>query len=68
MKDDTVLKIGPENTIRLRAYVDQKDKKIRKPLLKKLDMLHELYSSNNDAETMSSGYMEIFSRQKFGDL
>ena len=56
MKDDTVLKIGPENTInRLRAYVDQKDKKIRKPLLKKLDLLHELYSSNNDAETMSSG-------------
>ena len=56
MKDDTVLKIGSENTInRLRAYVDQRDKKIRKPLLKKLDLLHELYSSNNDAETMSSG-------------
>ena len=56
MKDDTVLKMGSENTInRLRAYVDQKNKKIRKPLLKKLDLLSELYSSNNGAETMSSG-------------
>ena len=56
MKDDTPLKIGSENTInRLRAYVDQKDGKIRKPLLKKLDLLNELYSSNNGAETMSSG-------------
>ena len=56
MKDDTVLKIGSENTInRLRAYVDQKDRKIRKPLLEKLNLLNELYSSNSGAETMSSG-------------
>ena len=45
-----------ENTInRLQAYVDQKDKKIRTPLLKKLDLLSELYSSNDGAPTMSSG-------------
>ena len=56
MRDGTVLKMGSENTInRLQAYVDQKDKKIRKPLLKKLDLLSELYSSNNGAATMSSG-------------
>ena len=56
MKDGTVFKIGSENTInRLRAYADKKDRKIRKLLLKKLDLLSELYSSNNGAETMSSG-------------
>ena len=56
MKDGTILKIGSDNTInRLRAYVDQKDGKLRKPLLEKLNLLNELYSSNNGAETMSSG-------------
>ena len=37
--------IGPNDSInRLRAYVDQKDKKIKVPLQNKLDLLSQLYS------------------------
>ena len=43
--DGNNIPIGPNDSInRLRAYVDQKDKKIKVPLQNKLDLLSQLYS------------------------